>query len=493
MGQDTPPKHEFRAVWVTTLANLDWPSSSRLSTYNQQKEFIKLLDKMQKMGLNAVMVQVRPAGDAFYPSKLAPWSQYLSGKQGKAPEPYYDPLDFMIRECHARNMEFHAWFNPFRAVSHNRLSSVAPSNPANAHPDWCYDYGDTKYFDPGHPEARDHIIKVIMEVVRNYDIDGVHLDDYFYPYPLAGKPLPDDKNWKRFGTGYSDKATWRRYNVDSFVATLSDSIFLEKQWVKFGVSPFGVWRNQEQDSSGSATVKALSGYDELFADARKWLELGWVDYLAPQLYWAIGSRRASFSMLLDWWGGVSADRHLYIGHGVYLMSQASVPSWASTSEFISQVGLCRNTGVACGNIWFRASTLMSNPSGITDRLRSSFYTYPAMPPTMPWLDSIPPNRPRNFTALANEDGVYLTWRQPTSASDLEVARYYIVYRFETDQEQNFEDPRNIVSISGETNFTDIAVEKGKNYLYAVTAVDRLHNESTKFVYQWVNTSVASGQ
>jgi hypothetical protein len=252
-----------------------------------------------------------------------------------------------------------------------------------------------------------------------------------------------------------------------------------------------VWRNQAQDSTGSASVRALSGYDELFADARKWLELGWVDYLAPQLYWSIGSRRTSFSMLLDWWGDVAPDRHIYVGHGVYLMAQASAPVWASASEFMAQVNLCRTTGNACGNIWFRAGTLMANPGGLCDGLCSKLYNYPAMPPPMPWLDSIPPNRPRSFDAVATEGGVFLTWRQPTPASDLDVARYYIVYRFDEDQDQDFEDPRNIISISANTQFTDIEIEQGKTYLYAVTAVDRLHNESEKFVYQWVTT--AGGQ
>ena len=485
-GQEAPPKRELRAVWVTTLANLDWPSSARLSPRSQQLEFIRLLEEMQGLGMNAIMVQVRPAGDAFYPSKLAPWSQYLTGKQGQAPEPFYDPLDFMIRECHARNIEFHAWFNPFRALSHKKFSSVAASNPLNFHSDWFFEYGDSKYFDPGHPKAREHIIKVIMEVVENYDIDGVHLDDYFYPYPRAGEPLPDGKNWKTYGSGYRDKASWRRHNVDDFIATLSDSIFLEKQWVKFGVSPFGVWRNQEQDPKGSPTVRALSGYDELFADARKWLELGWVDYLAPQLYWSIGSRRASFSKLLNWWGEVAPHRHLYIGHAVYLMQQNPAPSWASASEFMKQVDLCRSTENASGNIWFRASTLMSNTNNLRKKLCDSYYNYHALPPTMPWLDSIPPNRPRSFWAQATEDGVFMEWRQPTPASDLDVARYYLIYRFMSAENPDFEDPRNIVGVSQETKFTDLDVEAGKRYFYAVTAVDRMHNESHRYVYQWVD-------
>ncbi|MEM0998056.1 MAG: family 10 glycosylhydrolase [Bacteroidota bacterium] len=484
-AQDIPPKRELRAVWVATLANLDWPSSASLSPYRQQREFIHLLEKMQRVGMNAVMVQVRPAGDAFYPSALAPWSQYLTGKQGRPPEPFYDPLEFMIRECHARNIEFHAWFNPFRALSHKRLSSVAASNLLNFHADWFFTYGDSKYFDPGHPAARAHILKVILEVVRKYDVDGVHLDDYFYPYPRAGESLPDARNWRVYGGEFSDKAEWRRSNVDAFISTLSDSIFLEKQWVKFGVSPFGVWRNQDQDPRGSATIRALSGYDELYADARKWLELGWVDYLAPQLYWSIASRRASYRGLLNWWTQVPRDdHHLYIGHAAYLLQQTTSPKWASASEFIDQVDLCRNSS-ALGDIWFRASTFMANASRICDRLQDGFYRYPALPPEMPWLDSIPPNRPRSFDAYPTEDGVFLQWRQPTPAHDLDVARYYLVYRFQGVEEPDFEDPRHIIGIVNEPEFTDLSAERGQRYLYAVTAVDRLHNESDRYVFQWV--------
>ena len=485
MAQTAPPKREMRAVWVVTLANLDWPSSAGLSVYRQQQEFIHLLNRMQIMGMNAIMVQVRPAGDAFYPSKLVPWSQYLAGKQGKAPVPYYDPLAFMVQECHARNIEFHAWFNPFRALSNVRFSTIAASNPLNHHSDWFYQYGNSKYFDPGQPQARDYITQVIMEVVRNYDIDGVHLDDYFYPYPLAGQAIPDEASYRRYASHAQTKAAWRRQNVDNFIATLSDSIYLEKQWVKFGVSPFGVWRNAAQDTRGSDTHRALSAYDELYADARKWLDLGWVDYLAPQLYWGINGQRASYSTLLEWWSKQAPKRHIYIGHGIHKMQNAVVPSWATASEFMAQVDLCRKNRGASGDIWFRASTLLSNSGGFSHQLRQRRYNTPAMVPTMPWLDSIPPNRPRNFSCQYTDEAVVLSWRQPTPASDLEVANYYVVYRFEAGQEYNLEDPTHILSLRKEKYYVDTEIEIGKNYVYVVTAVDRMHNESPRYVHQRV--------
>ncbi len=480
IGQLVPPKREFRAAWVATLANLDWPSSQRLSSGEQQKEFIRMLDRLQAIGMNAIVVQIRPAGDAFYPSKIVPWSMYLSGKQGVPPSPYYDPLAFMVRECHLRNMEFHAWFNPFRAVSHVQYCSVTNDHLSKKHPEWCFNHGLSKFFDPGEPRVRQYIIDVIMEVVHNYDIDGIHLDDYFYPYPRAGEKIKDDASFAKYGKNFKYKGDWRRANIDHFVHTLSDSIRLAKSHVKFGISPFGVWRNQAEDWRGSRTVRALAAYDGLYADTRKWIKNGWVDYLAPQLYWNVDHPIASYSKLLDWWDELDCTRHIYIGHAPYLMQKTKVPAWAKTSEFVLQCNMSREKSHVTGNIWFRASTLQANPQGFSDALADKLYLYPALPPTMPWLDSIPPLSPENLTSKAVDDGIYLHWDKPEPAEDGQEASYYIVYRFEDKELRNMDDPRKIRTITKNEHFLDITAEPWKDYFYVVTSVDRSHNECDRF-------------
>ncbi len=487
LAAQVPPKREFRAVWVCTLANLDWPSRATSSPATQQREMIRMLDRFEEMGMNAIIFQVRPAGDAFYHSDLAPWSHYLTGQQGKAPSPYYDPLAFIIEACHERNIELHAWFNPFRAVSHTRHVKVSARHPSKLHPDWCFDYGDSRYYNPGVPAARDHIQQVILEVLRKYDVDGIHLDDYFYPYPIGTRPVPDDAAYARYGgPNYPSRAHWRRHNIDEFVRTLNDSIQEIKPWVKFGISPFGVWRNQTEDSRGSTTDGAFSAYEGLYSDTRKWIKEGWVDYMAPQIYWSVNHPRASYRIVLDWWNALEADRHIFVGHAPYLMSESSAPAWAKSSEFLLQTRLQREKAHVSGDIWFRAKPLMKNPQGFCDALRQQCYQYPALPPAIPWKDSIPPERPGNFRTIVLPEGVQLSWDPPRIAEDGQTAAYYVIYRFEGGERYDLSDPRNIVSVQRTTTFFDENTSPGNDYGYVVTAVDRSHNESKRFVYYQVH-------
>lgn len=387
IGQN--PTEEVRAVWVSTAFNKDWPSSAHLSPETQRTEFIRQLDQHEANGMNTIIVQIRPAGDAFYPSKLAPWSKYLCEIQGLPPYPYYDPLAFMIEECHRRGMEFHAWFNPFRALVWNKWDSsrtlVDATHVTRQHPAWFFEYGQRVYFDPGVPAAREYVVNVIAEVVRNYDIDGVHFDDYFYPYEIDSLgPFDDSYAWRVYGTGWASKADWRRNNIDEFVRQVSDSINAIKPWVKFGVSPSGVWRNQGRDARGSAT-RGYSSYDQMFADVRKWLEEGWVDYVVPQLYAEIGNSHAAYNVLVDWWNRNSFGRHVYIGHAVYrAVANSPYSRWRNPSEIPNQVRLNRKYSNIRGSVFFSSKCFLFNPLGLNDSLQQNYYRQSAAIPAMPW-------------------------------------------------------------------------------------------------------------
>lgn len=476
------PKREFRAVWVSTLANLDWPSKPNLSGERQRLEFLKMLDKLQTIGINAVIFQVRPAGDAFYKSSLAPWSHYLSGKQGRPPQGNYDPLTFMVEACHERNMEFHAWFNPFRAVSHNVWAPPCAENIVVKHPDWTFDYAEGKYFDPGVPYVRDHVLDVIMEVVRNYDIDGVHFDDYYYPYPRQGEVVDDWKTWTRYGKGFSSRSDWRRRNVDLVIQRTSDSIKTAKPWVKFGVSPFGIWRNKGTDPRGSNTSRMDASFDHLFADVRKWALRHWVDYLAPQLYWSTNHPRANFNNLLQWWGSLDYKGHLYVGHSIYMLAPDHPNGYTRPHQYLQQMDITRADPRISGNVFFRASSLIDNLCSFSDSLCRRLYLQPALIPSMPWLDSIPPNRVNRFQIKDKEGKPFLSWEEPDPAPDGEIAQYYVVYRFLAGHEPDFENVNNIMAVTREKEFLDESALVGPVYLYAIKSVDRLHNESERFVY-----------
>ena len=319
------PKREMRAVWVATVRNIDWPSKQGLSVADQQKELIDLIDLHKENGMNVIVFQVRPACDAMYQSTYEPWAQWLTGIQGKTPEPFYDPLEYIIEECHKRNMELHAWFNPYRAVSDYETFLLDSSHIAIQHPEMIIAYGKNKYLNPGLPETRDYVTKIVADVVSGYDIDAVHMDDYFYPYKIAGLELPDEDTFRKYSRGFAEskKEDWRRDNVDLVIKMLQDTIKSIKPWVKFGISPFGVWRNSNVDPKGSDTKAGQTNYDDLYADILKWLKKGWIDYVTPQAYWHIGFEIADHKIIAEWWNGNSFNRNLYIGHGIHRLDKKS--------------------------------------------------------------------------------------------------------------------------------------------------------------------------
>lgn len=459
-------KREFRGAWIASVANIDWPSKPGLSAVEQQQQYIRLLDMLQAAGCNAVIVQIRPVADALYSSKKEPWSHYLTGRSGEPPYPYYDPLIFMIEEAHKRNMEFHAWFNPFRALMNSNSNPHPQNHVTHKHKDWIIAYGGKSYVDPGIPEAREYVINVIVDVVKRYDIDAVHLDDYFYPYRVPKQEFGDNKSYAKYGEG-TDKGDWRRQNVSRFVSLLNTSIKAEKPWMKLGISPFGVWRNKSQDPEGSDTRGGQTTYDDLYADVLMWLQKGWVDYMMPQLYWEHNHKAAPFSVLQPWWYDHCYKRHVYYGLGLYRMTTAKSGPWASANELLWQLRDIRQRCPNSGYSFYSASCFDKIKAPVMDSLKNGHARYPALIPAMPWLDDEAPAAP----ALKAE-GTTLSWHAP--GQDKEPLRY-VVYRFNNNERVDLERNDRIIAIQPETTLKVQESRKGATYI--VTALDRLSNES----------------
>lgn len=392
-------KPEFRGVWIASVDNIDWPRRYQYDPESQKAEFTRQLDLHRRNGMNAVIVQVRPAADALYPSPYEPWSQWLTGIQGKPPAPFYDPLQFTIDEAHKRGFEYHAWINPYRANFAVGKASIAPDHITKQHPEWFLKYGGTLYFDPGNKEAQDWVVAVIKDIVTRYDVDAIHMDDYFYPYRIAGKEFPDTASYRKWGNGMK-KDDWRRSNTDSIVYKLNTVIHETKPWVKFGISPFGVWRNQSQDSLGSPTQAGVTNYDDLYADVLLWLEEGWVDYVAPQIYWEFSHKAAPFQPILEWWNKNSFGRHVYAGLGIY--RAGSNTAWRDPSQLPRQIEATRGQDNVQGQIYFSSTTFDKNPFGWNNLLQDEYYREKVLVPEMPWL----PKKPTTALQLPATEGIF---------------------------------------------------------------------------------------
>ncbi|MBK6820110.1 MAG: family 10 glycosylhydrolase [Bacteroidetes bacterium] len=466
----TSPNREFRAAWVATIGNIDWPSKQGLDASIQQQEFITIIERLKANNMNAVIVQIRPSADALYQSTYENWSRYLSGKQGVPPSPYYDPLAFMIEECHKRCLEFHAWFNPYRALVDANKNPNTAEHITRLHPEWFLNYGGKKYFDPGLPEVKAYFIKIVMDVVKRYDIDAVHFDDYFYPYRIAKVEFPDFKSYAMYGSKFANKDDWRRDNVNRLIESLSKQIKQEKPYVKFGISPFGVWRNASKDPEGSQTNGGQTNYDDLFADVIMWQKKGWIDYLLPQLYWEIGHRAVDYHTLLDWWAQHAYNRHMYIGHGLYKIGTDPKLCWRSLSEITNQINALRENKKVHGSAFYSANAFKKNFYDLNQTMKSKWYPNPALLPQMPWIDHEKLPTPTLFAQFDREGHRVLQWKVEDGAQrDLQVA----VDKMETNQENRQQ--KSIVYITRDTKYV---VEKDtKKYKYVVTSLDRLHNES----------------
>lgn len=391
-----PVPREFRGVWIATVDNMDWPSRPGLPVDSQKAELLALLDRAAAMRLNAVIFQVRPEADAMYRSPYEPWSAYLTGTMGKAPSPAWDPLAFAVAAAHERGLELHAWFNPFRARYRNQHSRAAKNHVSRTMPAVVKRYGPYLWMDPGEPAVQNLTDKVIVDVVKRYDIDGVHLDDYFYPYPERDRrgreiPFPDNRSWQRYerSGGPLSRDDWRRQNVDRFIERLSHDIRAAKPWVRFGVSPFGIWR-----PGAPAPIQGFDAWEQLYADSRRWIEKGWVDYLTPQLYWAEGAPQQRFSTLLDWWAERNAfGRHLWPGLAAYKVTNTGAVHWPAR-EIVDQVRIARDQTGVDGQVHFNISALIQNTDSVANRLAAGPYAIPSLVPASPWLSSgsrVPPD------------------------------------------------------------------------------------------------------
>ena len=465
------PKREFRAAWIQSVNG----QFRGMPTEKLKQNLIGQLNSLQKAGINAIIFQVRPEADALYASRLEPWSRFLTGVQGKAPEPYWDPMQFMIDECHKRGMEFHAWINPYRTKT-TLKSELAPNHVYNIHPEWFVTYGDQLYFDPALPESRRHICMVVSDIVSRYDVDAIHMDDYFYPYPIKGKDFPDDASFARFGGGFSNKGDWRRSNVNVLIKKLHETIREIKPWVKFGVSPFGIYRNESSDPLGSKT-KGLQNYDDLYADVLLWAREGWIDYNIPQIYWHIGHPVADYETLVKWWARNTENRPLFIGQSVMDTVQNADPKNPSINQLPRKMALQRAYQTIGGSCQWPASAVVENAGKYRDALIAEYHKYPALPPVFDFMDNEAPAKVRRMKSVWTEDGYILFWTAPKYKEEMNRAVQYVVYRFNDKEKVNIDDPSHIVAITRD-NFYKLPYEDGKTkYRYVVTALDRLHNES----------------
>jgi uncharacterized lipoprotein YddW (UPF0748 family) len=472
------PKYEFRGVWIATVDNIDWPSRDNHNPESQKADFIRILDMHQRNGMNAVIVQVRPAADAFYPSPYEPWSQWLTGVQGLPPSPYYDPLQFMISEAHKRGMEFHAWLNPYRANFNIGTASIAPNHVTRLHPEWFLTYGDKKYFDPSNKDAQQFVVNVVRDIVKRYDIDAIHMDDYFYPYRIPGREFPDAASFLKSGTRLN-KEDWRRSNVDSIIRKLSKAIKEEKKYVKFGISPYSVWRNKDKDPRGSDSRSGVTNFDDLYADILLWLEKGWIDYVSPQLYLEIGHDKVAYEKMLAWWSRNSYGRHIYIGHGIYRVNE-NAAAWKNPSELSNQIKLLRRYPNVHGSIYFSSKSFNNNPNGWNDSLRENYYHYPAFVPPMRWIDNEKPWAPIVERSISNDSMIKLTVRP--DPRNLIPIKYFVVYKYapESNTEPFGNQPRFISKFEMSPDgffLDDVLSSEHYSYRYVVTAVGKNNNES----------------
>ena len=467
-------KREFRGAWIQCV-NGQYLGKS---TQQIQAMLTQQLDELQKDGVNAIIFQVRAECDALYQSNLEPWSKFLTGVQGKAPSPYWDPLQWMVEQCHKRGMELHAWINPYRA-KHGSTSfeQLSPLSIVRKRPDLCFNYDNLVIMNPGLQEAADYTCKVAADIVTRYDIDGFHIDDYFYPYPAPGKQIPDQQLYQQHSNGFRNIGDWRRDNVSRFVKQLGETIHHIKPWVKFGVSPFGIYRNKRNDPNGSNTL-GLQNYDDLYADVLLWVNNGFIDYCVPQLYWEIGNRAADYQTLIQWWNKNAGNRPLYIGEDIERTAKYPDPVNPRSHQLPAKHRLHQQMNNVCGTVLWYAKTAADNVGNIGHTLRDYYWKYPALPPLMPFLDDKAPKSVKSLKFSWTAAGPVLTWKAPKAGKKKwgDVANRFAIYRFAKGAKVNLNDVSALQAVIYDTQYP-VPYVKDQKYVYVVTALDRVGNES----------------
>lgn len=479
------PKNEMRAAWISTINNIDMKSGMSQAQYMQWAQ--KTLDKLKADNFNTVIFQVKPLNDALYPSKLAPWSAYITGKK-QGTNPGFDPLQIMLDEAHKRGLELHAWVNPYRITmpSHS-LSDLTTDNVARKNPSWVVKYGKQYYLNPGLPEVQNYLVSTVRELVSNYDIDAVHMDDYFYPYKIKGENFPDQQTFKKYGGSFKNIEDWRRDNVNQLVKKVYASINDIKPHVQYGISPFGIWRNKGQDATGSNT-NGMSNYSDLYADTRQWMKDGSIDYITPQIYWSRSHKVANYSVLLDWWGkevetyAIAHPVNLYIGTADYKVGNDADAAWKNKTELASQVIDNRANKNAQGQMHFSLRSINNNGLGYAANLKQQLYNTKALTPATFWKDPTVPMHPSDVKLSKETSGMKLAITDENSTQP----RKYVIYRFDGVEEGSYEDVKNIVDVvyntKGNTVYVDTTANKNKVYTYGIKALSATGVESeTTFV------------
>ncbi|MCT4643782.1 MAG: family 10 glycosylhydrolase [Carboxylicivirga sp.] len=463
------PKHEMRGVWVATVANIDWPSKSGLSVKEQKQEAKEIIEHCHQLGLNTIFLQVRPSCDVLYESDYEPWSKVLSGTAGKNPK--YDPLEFWIEEAHQKGLELHAWINPYRA-SMNQKDKLPLKHPYHQTPGMFVDYGGKKYFNPGHPQSIPHICKVVKELVENYNIDGLHMDDYFYPYPVKDQTFPDEREYARYGRQFDDINAWRRDNVDRAIMAIQGTVKSSKPWLQFGISPFGVWRNKADDPKGSNTKAGATNYDALHADILKWMENKWIDYVVPQLYWGTSHPVANYNTLIDWWNENHNDVPIYIGHGIYKIG-SDKPDWRDPQQMPIQLNSLKDKVHLNGSVFFSYKHFKRELMGFQDSLSMNFYRYKALVP----FDEF--NRKVNSPSIAalKASSKRLKWKTETKLRKDQLYKY-IIYRYSAFEAFDPSNPQFIYAITYTNKFTFPKKTSAlkKEYLFRVATINNYNEE-----------------
>lgn len=467
-------KREFRGAWIQCVNG----QFTGMGTEKMQQTLTCQLDELQKDGVNAIIFQVRPECDALYESKMEPWSRFLTGRQGQPPAPYWDPLAWMVKECHKRGMELHAWINPFRAKT-KATNELAQNHIAIRKPQSVFSYDGLMILNPGQQKNRDYICDVVKDIVERYDVDGIHIDDYFYPYPVAGQQIPDEREFKANSNGIKNIGDWRRDNVNLFVKQLYETIHQTKPWVKFGVSPFGIYRNKKSDPHMGSDTKGLQNYDDLYADVLMWTNNGWLDYCVPQIYWEIGHPAADYQTLIKWWNKYAGNRPLFIGEDVERTVKKADLKNPNINQMPAKYKLHHEMSNVRGTVLWYAKAVVDNVGNYQDMLRNVYWKTPALQPLMPFIDNKAPKKVKSLKVVNIEGDNVLFWTKPKGKGWKDEAVKYVVYKFSGAEKVDITDASKIQAICDEPfykipNATATAAEK---VTYVVTALDRMSNES----------------